>query len=159
MQRVGLVEHKFTIIGNDQGRQRQTDNQSDKAQHIDPQGQGQEDDGGIQTHLVLHDGGDEHHVLDDLADDIGKDDPAEHYPETAARRRCRYQAQEGGNGYGNQLQIGDHIQQANKQAEGNRHGQADDVELDGKNHAHEERDCRLSAEVAAHGVGHVTEDA
>ena len=79
------MQHKLVVVADDECGEGQCNDESHKAQDIAPQRQGKENDGGLEPHLLAHDGGNEHKVLNELTQTVGSKCPAKQSPEVGPR--------------------------------------------------------------------------
>ena len=138
------------VIRNEQRRERQSHNESDKSQQRAPYRQRQQDEHRIDAHVFAHDSRREHKVLNGLHHTINADGVGAHHPEVAATCHGINQAQEYGNRYRHQLQIRHHVQQSDEQAQHHSHWQANNRKPYGKHHAYNSSNQCLRTEIKAH---------
>lgn len=150
-----LTAQELAVVGKHQRGGWQGDNHAYESEQAPPDGERQQDDGGVEPYGLVHDAGDEDGFLDDLHhqhDDACCD---KYPPEVLAGIGCLHQSQEDHRDNGGNLQIGHDIEHTHKKAEANGHGEVDDEETDAEKDAYTKRDERLAAEVVAHTLLHI----
>ena len=163
--RVGLwrqflfaVVEELVVVGQHEGGERQGDDHAQHAEQTAPHGEGEQDDGGVEARNLAHHLGHDDAVLNDLHDAEDNHRQCQYEPEVLPRVGRLQQGEQHGGHQGYQLQVGDHVQQADEEAEADGHGEIDDEESDAEHHAHEEGHEGLAAEVAVHVHLHVGDD-
>ena len=147
------------VVGDEDGGEREGDDQADEAEEGAPDGEGEEDDGGVEPHGLAHDARSEEHILDDLHDAEDGEGGKEETPEAAPLVGALDHG-EGDGGYkANELEIRHHVEQTDEHAQADSHGEVDDEEADAEQHADAESDERLTAEVGAHATFDILGDA
>lgn len=150
-----FAQHKSAIIGEQQGGEGKGDDKPDDAQKAAPNGEAEQDDGGIQPHGLSHDFGCEIHVLYELDYNENNAGTEQDDPEVVSGFRGLEECQQNGGQEGDELEIGHQIEQADKQAQTHGKGEVYDEEADAEQYAHKEGNERLAAEIGVHAVLYV----
>ena len=152
---VCFFEDKPSVIGDEQCGEGQGDDEADDAQQTAPDGEAEQDDGGVQAHDVAHDLGREIDVLYGLHDGEHCQGAEHDEPKALPGVGGLDHGEDDGGDEADELQVGDKVEQADEEAEADGHREVDDEKAYAEEDAHEQGDERLSAEVGVHAVLHV----
>lgn len=146
----GLFQHVSFIVGEYQGGEGKSDDESHDAEQTAPDGEGEEDDGGIESCDFVHDAWGEHPVLDGLngAEDNG--DGEQDAPKTLPCVVGLEQGEQDGGHDADDLQVGNEVEHSDEEAKGNGEREVDDEESDAEEHTYTHGDDGLSTKVTVH---------
>ena len=100
---------------------------------------------------------DQDRILNDLGYDEYQPGESEGEPDPGSRFQGVHDSQQGGGNHGDDLEVGDHVQQPAEQTEQDAEGQPDDGKTGGQEDAGEKRHRGLSAKILLHADFEVVE--
>ncbi len=137
-------------IGNDEGGEGKSDDETDEAEEGSPDGEREEHHGGIEAHGLAHDAGREDHVLDGLHHGEDGECGEQDEPETATGVVGLQEGKHDGGNDADHLKVRNEVEQTDEESEADGHREVDDAESDGEEYADTEGDKRLTTEIVAH---------
>lgn len=154
-----LFQHIAFVVGDKQGGERKGDDETDETEQAAPNGEGQEDDGRIETCDFAHDAGCENPVLDGLHhtehDEGGKDDSPKAFSCVVGFQHRQHERGD----EAHDLQIRHEVEETDEKPEGNGQGEVDDEEADAEQNTDAHGNEGLPTEVAIHAILEVGHDA
>lgn len=152
------VVQELVVVGQHEGGEWQGDNHTQHAKQAAPYGEGQQDDGGIEARNLTHYLGYDDAILNDLNDTEDNHCQCQYQPKVLPCVGCFQQSEQYGGNQGYQLQVGNHVQQADEEAEAYGHGEIDNEESDAEQYAYKESYEGLATEIAVHAYLYVGDD-
>ena len=152
-----MLDDVLLVVIDEQGGHGQGDDHAEDAEQRTPDGERQQDDGGVKTGDVTHDLRREEGVLDNLHHSKDHQGHEKDEPEVITGIGSLDDSEDNGGDESHQLEIGHHIEQSDEHAEGDGQREVDDEETDAKEDTHAEGHQGLTAEVLVHtllDVGH-----
>ena len=133
----------------------QGDDEADEAEQSAPYRQGEQQDGGVQSHGLAHDFRSDNHIGDDLHNAEYADDQSEDKQKVLTSAGCLEHRQKGAGDESEGVKIGHEVEDADEDAHADGHGEIDDGEPDAEHDAHAQGHKALPTDVVVEFPGHV----
>ena len=127
--------------------------ETDEAEECTPYGEGEEQYGWVESHLLTHDLWSYHHINNDLHDSEDDERKTEYHPEALSCVESLETSKEGCRDEGEGVEVRHEVEDADEDAETDSHWESDDGEAYAEEYAHGEGYEALSAHVSVEGVG------
>lgn len=118
----------LAIVGDDYGCGGEGDNHTDESEEAAPDGEGEEDNGGIESHFFAHYVGGDYIIANGLHNDINQERFAEEGEEGDFTAERIDEADKGYGDYGDVLEVGNHVKYSNGYTHWDGKGESDDGE-------------------------------
>lgn len=154
-----MADDETLVVGEHQRGEGQGDNHAQHSHQRAPDGEGEQDDGGVQSGDFPHHARYDEAVLNGLYNGEHRDGGRQNQPEVAARVRRFQDGEQDGGHEAYDLQVGNQVQQSDEHPQSDGERKVDDEEADAEQDTHAQRHERLSAEISVHALLHVVQQA